>query len=339
MVSKSRTVQFEANLIYLGEPLLVLLKTKKNRLIAAAIDEEDLPGSNFVCVSMSNRNWEKYIDGHVDLRFLFAYPSQRLRYSFSYHDWKEDKIQLKRYEDPFHEELLPSKGLFSREHNSEYGKNKQPAQQEELFIDGEWELNEFGKFYQKYSDLYVVTAALKNISSASSSQALRGRTQKAFQDRPFKGGSSYLHVFDDLPSCLPSEQRMTLDGINYNSPGDVRILGEMNHFSQVEFLVKNFLEQRDLISDKYKDLRKYLSSERLLTASAQSFSIHDLRAEKILNLSKSLSTSMQFSEFDGLYNVCNNNTLVASKIILAICRRLEAASLFFAEGRMSFDKP
>lgn len=338
MTPRRRNVKFEANLIHLDEPLLVLFKDKKSHLIAVAIDESDLPGNDFVCVSVTQRNWDKYIDGHVDLRFLFAYPSTRIRYSFAYTDWVGETATLTPHDGNFAEELLPSKGMFSREHTSDYGKSRLPSQTEELFIDGEWELNEFGKFYQKYADLYAVTAALKNVQDPAISQALHGRTQSAFRTRPFKRGSSYLHVFDDLPACLPRDQRIALDGINYNSPGDVRILGEMGHFAEIELLIRNFMAHRQNAIERHRALHKVLSTQKLLSAAASSFSINDPRSAQILTLAEDLSAAIQFSELKALKQICNNNVLVTAKIVMAIYRRLDAAALFFAEGRMSFEK-
>jgi hypothetical protein len=338
MTIRRRKVEFEANLLFVDEPLIVLFKSKNTFLIAVAIDQNDLPGSDFVCFSLTQRNWDKYIDGHVDLRFLFTYPATSIRYNFAYSAWTGNTVTLTPFDGIFADELLPSKGLFSREHTNSYGKVRQPSQTEELFIDGEWELNEFGKFYQKYSDLYAVTAALKNIDNLAIPQALRGRTENAFRDRPFKGGSSYLHVFDDLPACLPRDQRIALDGINYNSPGDVRILGEMTHFSEIELLIRNFMTHRDVAVKGYRALYQTLSRQKLLTASANSFSLTDPRGNQILSLAQSLADSIKFSEMDALKKTCDNNSLVTAKIVLAIYRRLEAAALFFAEGRMSFDR-
>lgn len=331
-------VEFISNLIVFGEPQLVLFRKKKTNYLAVAVDPQDSPNVDFVCISVKVNDWEKYLNGHVDLHYLFTYPFNRKRFTLRYTDWNNDKAKLKPYDEAFSDDLLPGKGIFARHHTEDFNTNNLKRSVNQLFIDGDWELNEFGKFYQKYSDVYSFVSIAKNYNNPNVKPAYKDKAAKAFLKRPYKGGSSYLHVFDEMPSCLPPEQRLGLRGINYNSPGDVRILGQEAMLAQVTILIDNFENNRAEIRIAHDELKNLLKTTKLLTAPVDTFSGDGTIGNQIKQKSNILFDILKIPEQKSVFSLCGENQLVFAKITLALYRRIEATALFFAEGRMAFNK-
>lgn len=338
MVIRRRSAKFLANLIIFDEPQLFVMKAGKSTVVCLAIGDSALEGFDYVSATVTERNWYRYLDGYVDLRYLFTYPFQRRLFKFASNDWQDDQVLMTPHDGGLPEEALPSKGLFSRAHTEPFKVDEKPNGHEQLFIDGEWQLDEFGKFYQKYADIYSLTAVLGNADDASIAQVYKGRAASALSKKPYAGGSSYLHVFDELSSCIPRQQKLGLDGIVYNSPGDVRIWGDAAKLAKVEQLVSNFVINRSDLRDRHKELRDYLARNKFLSMSAASYGAENEHDSMISSLNQALALKLEFDEFETLKTLCGNNVLVTAKVTLALFRRLESAAAFFSEGRMAFER-
>ena len=338
MALRRRKVHYEAPLIVIDGPQLICLSANKSRFLALAIPEQDGVKFDFIAVSVSPKNWERYLDSRVDLRFLFTYPFQRTHYTLSSEDLAKGELWLSPYDAAIPEEYLPEHGLFATDHTEEYAEAATAADEEQLFIDGEWEMPEFGKFYQKYSDIYAFLAALNNFRDKTIEQVFKGRIMSAFRKKPFQGGSSYLHLFNELDECLPRHQKLTLDAIKYASPGDVKMNGTSEIFAAEEAIILNYLSERKLINDQYGKLREYLSRRNLLTAPGDRFLEDDPDATAIREMARGLCSAMRIERFEDILALANENSLVAAKVVLSVQRRVEAASMFFAEGRMAFER-
>lgn len=338
MTQRRRKAIFKADLVVFDEPQLFCLTAGKSMIIVVAVPEQPNEKFDHIAASVTSKNWERYLGGFVDVRYLFTYPFNRSLYVFHSDDMKENTIMLRPHEQEFPDSLLPSHGIFSSSHTEDFGDYEEASGEEQLFIDGEWELNEFGSFYQRYSDIYFFSAALKNVNRAGVDQAYKGRIKNAFAGKPFKGGSSYMHMFDELQDCLPRGEKLSLDGIEYNSPGDVRMNGLPEHFSEIEKLISNYTIHRAEIRETHKKLRAFLTQEKLLGMAAASFDTSSSNARFILNSAKDLGSKLSLTELDKVETLCGNNPLVFAKVILAIFRRIDAAASFFAEGRMAFER-
>lgn len=340
MTQRRRRAVFEADLVIIDEPQLFVLTAGKSKVIALAVPEVYIEGEDFdhIAASVTAKNWDRYISGYVDLRYLFTYPFQRTLYVFHSRAMHEGTVMLRPVEAEFSESLLPSHGFFSSSHTEDYGSVEQASDEEQLFIDGEWQLNEFGAFYQKYSDIYFFSAAIKNSERGDFPQVFKGKIQNAFSRKPFKGGSSYMHMFDELQDCLPRGEKLSLEGIEYNSPGDVRMNGVSEHFASIEKLISNFTIHRNKIREAHRALREYMTKHQLLAMSATRYQALQDHDDDLLKGAKNLSAALNIDAFSTISNLCNDNALVIAKVMLAIFRRVEAASRFFAEGRMSFEK-
>ncbi len=339
MKHRRRKAQFEAPLVIYDGVQLACLKSKKSLFLALAIPEDILGEFDFLVATANDKSLTRYFDGEVDLRFIFTFAPNRMLYKMKSKDLAQKNIWLTPFErKTVPEECLPQHGLFSRDHTHEYAKAISSSDEERLFIDGEWEMTEFGKFYQKFSDVYSFVAAIYNFNSSDNNSKEKALIKSAFRNKPFQGGSSYLHLFTDLNRCVPREQKLTLDAIQYASPGDVKVNGYTPIFSEEKKLILNFLDNRSEIMLAYNDLYTLLQKNKLLTLSGEKFDPGSYTTKHISELAKKLCDLMLVADYEQLKTLSENNTLVTAKILLAVKRRLETATSFFAEGRMAYER-
>lgn len=336
MAVKRRKAKFEATLIYLDEPQLIALKAGKVPVLAVAVPDENPEVAKFLAVTLTQQNWESYLDGNTDLRFLYTYPRSRLLYYFDLMKLKDSEIWLEPAGEVVPEEHLPSPRIFSSEHTEEYKIAARAEEEERLIIDGEWDMSEFGVFYQKYSDIYAFVGSTINWHDPAQSLDVKKRIKSTFSAKPFEGGSSYLHFYRELSSALLREQRPALESIQYNSPGSVKIKGSDDIFTDVENLIQTYLDNRKAIIKVYGELYKYLSRGKYLQLSGHQYSANDPSSAYIKLKSKELSQQLGGVDFQSVEELSNSNALVAAKIILSFCRRIEDAAEFFAQGRMAY---
>ena len=137
---------------------------------------------------------------------------------------------------------------------------------------------------------------------------------------------------------MPRPERLTLDAIQYASPGDVKMNGDADLFDEVRELVENYLSSRGNITEAYNELRKYLSELKFLTMPAERFDTNGAHAIPIMAKAEALSGLLGLNNFDEIKTLCLDNALVVAKITMALQRRIESASAYFAQGRMAFEK-
>lgn len=333
---RRRKAKFAATLIYADEPQLILLKDKDLPIVALAIPDEDPAKSMFIATTVLRKDWQSYLDGNCDLRYLFTFPKTRRIYTLNLAEIEGDYIYMAPYDDVVPEDFLPEPRMFSEFHTELLPVEPVASDEEVLVVDGEWDMPEFGNFYQRYSDVYAFIAALKNWNSVQLATDVKRRILETFTGKPFQGGFSYVHFFQDLNDQLQRTQRLGLDKISYASPGTVEIRGEADLFSEMQNLIPTYLENRVEITAQYSKLYKYLSEHRYLTMHGDRFPGDAVVSGYIDQEAKTLADLMSEPDFNSVQALAHNNALVTAKIILAFSRRLEEASSYFAQGRVSF---
>ncbi|WP_262032562.1 hypothetical protein [Microvirga sp. Mcv34] len=338
MQQRKRKAEYLATLIYLDEPQLLALRAQKAHVVAVAVPSEDPDEALFLAVTVSSRNWESYLDGTTDLRFLFTYPKDRLLYYFDLMAMKDNKVTMTPFSGLVPEEHLPLPRLFSTEHTEEFDIGGRAEDEEHLIIDGEWEMPEFGQFYQRYSDIYAFVASLQNWSDPNRDQKIKNSIVKTYRERAFEGGFSYVHFFHGLNDNMPRDERPGLERIKYASPGIVDITGKAEIFADLENIVRNYLNDRNSISEAYAKLYAYLSRNKYLQMPGNKYDKNDATAGYIFAEAEALSNKLGTIDFSVVKELADQNALVVAKIILALYRRVESAASFFAQGRMSFSE-
>ncbi|MFE0233627.1 hypothetical protein ACFW0F_06800 [Brucella anthropi] len=337
MAIKRRKAKYIDTLIYLDEPQLIALTSDKVPVLAIAVPDEAVGTARFLATTMTQQNWESYLDGNTDLRFLFTYPRTRKLYYFDLHELDSNQdIMMTPAAIPVPEYHLPLARLFSSEHTKEFKLAKRASDEEKLIIDGEWEMPQFGEFYQKYSDMYAFLASLKNWADPAKPQDLKNKIANTFRSKPFEGGSSYVHFYKDLVRGLVREQRPSLESIQYNSPGVVNIHGEGFVFSDISSMVTGYLNNRKEVIDAYGKLHSFLSKNKYLKMPGAQFLVNSPGSGFIDASARKLSDEIGSIDYDAIFQLSNGNALVSAKIVLSLCRRVEDAAEYFAQGRMSY---
>ncbi len=338
MAHNRKRATYLETLIYLDEPQVLALKVGQSvHVVAVAVPSPNPNESKFLATTVRASHWEAYLDGTVDLRYLFVYPRGRLLFYFDLMKMKDNRVMMEPFVGQVPDDHLPLPRLFSSDHTTEFSVSARASDQETLLIDGEWEMPEFGQFYQKYSDVYAFFASTKNWADPNRPADLKARVAQAFRTKPFQGGFSYVHFFHGLNDNLPRDERTSLDSIQYASPGTVNITGDATLFDEVERLVTTYLELRYEIREVYSTLHAYLTKSGLHAMSGHNFLTTDPRASYLLQASEALCAQHKINDFQTIASLAQHNGLVVAKIVLALSRRIEEAAKFFAQGRMGFD--
>ena len=336
---KQRSAKYVRTLVYIDEPQLILLRAHKTNVIAVAVPPTTTDESLFFATTVLPNDLDKYMEGSVDLRYLFTYPTKRSHFYFDLNKMDSDgRIDMSVWTGDLKEEYLPAPRFFSNMHTESEpdGGEEVSTATETLLVDGEWDMPEFGAFYSKYSDIYYFISISDMYMQEMTPTNMKKYIKEAFSEPPYRGGSSYLHLFDRLPRATRRQDRLRMDKIQYASPGFVDVNGDSETFREVEFLVKNYISNRKEIRQKYNDLYKFLSKMKLLNIPAQNFDRNNTLSPFIQRSTISLAESLKISNYDAISELANGNTLIVAKLILALQRRIEETARFFAQGRVSF---
>lgn len=337
--TRNVNVQLVANLFEVEFPLVVLLSRKRGKsiqhFIACAIPDADGNLDYYFAVSVGRQHLIRYFNEQCDLRFLFAFASGRKYYSFGRLPQKEnEKISMQEFDQPLGEHLFPDSRFFVSSHTSDYGIEAEVGIEQRLLIDGSWDMQEFGGFYQKFSDLYSYKQAISYFKEADSAKT--EKVKRAFSSKPFKGGSSYVGFFGDLFEIMPPRERPALEGIEYHSPGFVDLRGKEEILESIKTSVSRFLDGADSIQQAHDDLRAFMTKSKLLsiTGGAKEVSVETLG--ELQKLTAAFYDVLPIEGKSSLKDLAKHNAIVHAKIGLALFRRLKATAHYFAQGRLSY---
>ena len=330
-----RSAIYVRTLVYMDEPHLLLLKSFKTNVIALAVASPP-EEAKFIATTVSGRDLEAYIDGHVDLRYLFTYPSQRSTYTFNLMKMVDNKVMMSPFEGKIPEQDLPSPRFFSTSHTEESEDLAGPTHTQKLEVDGEWDMPDFGEFYSRYSDVYYFLSASHAFTDENVDTEKRRAIKKAFAQTPFKGGFSYVNFYATLPAAVPRSERLRMDRIKYESPGYVDVNGDGEAFMETEAIIRSFLTNRAELRKIYEKFHSFLSKGRYLQMAAEDFQANDPANAYINHTSGVLAEKLNLPNLDSVKSLVENNSLAFAKIILSLYRRLDETSRFFAQGRVNF---
>jgi hypothetical protein len=331
-----RRAKFEAMLVFLDEPQVMTLKYGNTRVIAVAVPDDDPDKDLFYATSVSRRDWNKYLNESVDLRYLFTYPDQRNAFTFNLNKMEDGEVYLHRYTEKAPEKYLPSPRFFASNHTEDFDHVEKPEDTTTLYVDGEWELVEFGHFNQRYSDVYAYLVTMERWGDPKTSLQVKQQIRRPFMERPFQGGFSYVHLFSNLNDNVPPSEQVSLDKIKYASPGHVDLLGKKEAFRGVHDVISNFIKNRSEIVRQYNTLYNYLSQNKYLKMSGESYGNNNPIDHFINHEAQKLYELMLAGDFSIIQTLTDRNALVSAKIVLSFYRRLAELAAFFLEGRASF---
>lgn len=335
-MANKRLATYISTLVYMDEPLLIHLKSQKAHLLALAVKGDDANKAPYVATTVSTKDFESYMDGHVDLRYIFTYPTGRSTYTFDMMELKDNRISMTPFEGKLPEAYLPAPRFFSTSHTHDLAEAITPLGVERLDVDGEWDMPDFGEFYSRYSDVYYFLSTTHAFADANRPEQSRKHIKQAFTSKPFKGGFSYVHFYSALPAGISRQERLRMDKIKYESPGYVLVHGDGETFAETEALVRSFIDNRGELRDLYHQLHEFLSKNKYLTMPGEHFLPTEPAAPYINLRATEIAEKLKLPNIDTLKSLVENNALVFAKIVLSLYRRLKETAEFFAQGRMNF---
>lgn len=333
---KRKRARLSLVLEYYDGPQAVLLQRSDDcRIVAVAADVSgyQMP---FFGAEINLSQWERYRRGFVDLRYLFVHPHFKRWYFFDLIDAR-DRIALNDADlsDGIQNDLIPEHGFFSYNHSEPVDIDiKQGRAIQSYKTDGVWDIGDFTKFYNKFSDLYAFFLSFKKYADQSISVATRKKIRDAFAKQPLRGGSSYGNLYNELAFSQNDSDRIAIGRIKYASPGEIEVRGRFDVFTEVSVAFHELEAHYIEIKDQYTILYKYLQEQGLLRAEAERFDQEGPIALYLKEMADKLGDSLKLADLSLLFDLTNKNALLYSKVLLAHFRRMEKYFLFFAEGRV-----
>lgn len=335
-VSKESAKLHQVLLWYIEPEVVLLKKSQLEYIIAvgAAVSNDD---ASYAGASVTHKQLVEYQSGKFDLRFLMSHAGLRRYWKFELPTEGEDValFRVTRGSD-FIARSLPDSGFFSRSHaDIDVAKQSLPDADEKFDIDGSWELGEFSNLYGQVEDVYYILNDLRRYKSPNTSAAQRGRISAAFQ-RPFRGGGSYVSFYDSIANDNLPMARLHVSGIQYNSPGFVKLKAKKEPFDSLIALLQAYAHEPTTTRRAYLALWKFLSFSGLLKASPDAL-ISPVTTEEMERLAKALEGYLPGISYDSLKDMAGGNVLVASKVLMSIYRRVEKLFSFFEQGRVKYE--
>lgn len=323
-------------LVFVDEPQVIWLKSFKTNIIAVATPRKARTDCPFIAVSMTEKDWNSYLDGYVDLRYLFTYPTSRRLFRFDLSEYRASSIKLRPLDEDAPEEDLPSPQFFSHHHTEIVDGLSEDKTAETLYVDGEWEMPDFGEFYNSYSDIYYFINSTEKFNEADLDQSVKQKIVDAFHSKPFQGGSSYVGFFGALADVATRAQRLNVDKISYESPGFVEVLGDKDVLCETEQMIMLFLKSREEIRAAYGEFYGFLSKNKYLRMPAEKFDHSEGISKYFTEQANKIANMMAVPNLDAIQLLAKGNALAYAKIILGLYRRVDRTTKFFAQGRMRF---
>lgn len=336
------TATFDQVLIDAGIPQLVLFKAVgKTKVIAIAIREFKDFECPYFAAQISSDQFEEYLDEKFDLRYLLMKPDSKNHFVCDLAKLDDnDVIELFKIKFPLKElePFLPNPGVFARAHTEDLDmKDHQPLTEQIFGVDGSWNLNEFSKFYNYVTDVYALYDCMDVYLNDNTTPLHKRQIKEAFI-KPFEGGGSYVSLYDNLALSQPIENRLKVGGINYNSPGTVRLKGFEKPFRELKTLIIKFDTHASEMEKEYKSLHQFLAQHGFLKMPAEKYRAKDDVAKEIKLRTKVLAAALEVSP-ETVYKMSGEHVLITAKVVLSIYRRAQKLHEFFLEGRASFDIP
>ena len=338
---KQISVSLEANLFEVAEPYVVLLSRNagkgKVHYMGTAIPDDDGEIDYYYCTYVSTKILKKYFEEQCDLRYVFEFAPGRKFYTAKTipHTKAANAVLVECPGDPT-EEKLPEPRFFASAHTSDYGLGAMVGVDQRLLIDGNWDMNEFGAFYQRFSELYSYEQAIQYI--ADQKDNLVSKVFSAFARKPFKGASSYTGFFSDLFDIIPYRERPALEGIEYHSPGHVDLRGNEDVLVAVKHQLESFLDNLSQIQEAHDHLRKFMSDQKLLAIGGRNVELDEENSAKFRQLSDGFFDILPVNGKQHLLELTKGDKIVKAKVGLGLFRRLKSTAYFFAQGRLAYDE-
>jgi hypothetical protein len=230
---RPKTATFVQVLEYMDGPQAVLLEKSLDAKIVGVAIHDDSMQYPFFGAEISRDQWERYKRGFVDFRFLFMFPKYKSWYKFDLMPGPKDRIALKEVQKDEHadENYVPDSSFFSYDHSEPILTTAGGLAIQSYNTDGIWDFPDFSQFYNKVTDLYVFFLSLNKYDLPDTRIDLKKKIHDAFAGQPFRGGSSYVNLYNGLLSVQEIRDKLAIGQLRYSSPGIIDVRGQFEVFA------------------------------------------------------------------------------------------------------------
>lgn len=333
----TRHITYHRTLIcYDGVQLFVAQGQRKRYYICLALPD-DGKSERFICSPVSNKNLADYLYEQIDLLALIKSSTTGLYYLI---DFAEECD--KGY--PLHElgqidsAWLPDKHVFARCHTEQFDIEQTAPLADltvgsrEIHIDGRWDAQDLSTLPDLFTDNYSFLYALNSDPFGRNST-----TSSLFQKFPWRGGFSTVGFYRGLYDQIPRAHRLAVQGISYNSPGEITVSAASTVVDQIHDVSMQFSNDRSGLQLLYRQLYDGMSVRALLGRSLDEIDADSLDLEFVEHATRELASKMRFSMLDQLFSLADNNWIATAKILMSFFRRIKALADFFDSGKASFN--
>ncbi len=197
---------------YDGPQILTLAGSRSSKWLCVSVPTQSAEGYEFpiFCVQVTADELERFVRGQADLSYFFRFRDVK--------DYRLGDLAKDEKGDFFlnsvvpQAEWWPEEGFFMEPESADTSNGVDThdgafGRVLTIPIDGEWEFQDFAAFSDHTSDcysfLYSLDAARRGVAPKEAIAALT----KPYEDYPWKGGASSLHMYDDLYLRTPANDR------------------------------------------------------------------------------------------------------------------------------------
>jgi hypothetical protein len=314
---------------------LLLQAGSKPDTLATAVALDSMEQPFFACM-VRDKALTKYLEGRADLHYAFRNAVGEAYYFFDLSEEENGHVKLKwaTKQQVERDDIWPQPGFFARSHTTKFTLGPDlPSSTKVFTIDGNWKAADFSSFHGKMSDLYSLFGSLKLLEDGETRSGYEFFS-RAVQERFWQGGGSYGSFYDDLQSHVHKFAPLSVQRIQYASPGEIALRGDGAIFSDITRLLVIFESREEELRVLYKSIYQSLKKHALLSAPPNTEFPAEALGHMIRRAAFSLAGKLLIEEPRRLFEACNENTLVFAKVVLSIFRRGLDLYTFTAEGRM-----
>jgi hypothetical protein len=337
----AKTAKIKQVLVFYDGPQLVLLESDRGHpMLGMAVTRGDMYYPIFAAEIIGNQI-EKYLQGKVDLNFVFrTTPTNRLYFfDMSNGDLTVDLVRASGT-DRTNDSYYPEVGIFSRCHTHPLEEEQHKGDGRQRFlIDGIWEASDFSGFYGKISDTYALTYISENLQTVAATEADRTFLRESITEKNWQGGGSYGSFYGGLRGRARSRHPLQVESIEYHSPGYIDVVGNKAALNKVIDVINRMLKEHEQISKTYTAIYRALRREGLLRAD-KTVGFSNPGTEKyVYDQSLLLSSSVGLPNPDAVLIACDSNKAIFAKVVLSYTRRVRDIARFYIEGRVKTGEP
>jgi hypothetical protein len=333
----SKAAKIRQTLVFYDGPQLVLLETDRGHSMLAIAISKDGMGYPMFAAEIIGNQLEKYLQGKVDLNFVFrSTPISRL-YFLDLSGTENEEVKLNRASkiDSQNKDYYPLPGVFSRSHTHPLEEEVHKGDGSQRFlIDGKWEASDFSGFYGKIADTYAMTYVSTNLATTVATETDRTFLRESITDKNWQGGGSYGAFYGGMRGRARSLHPLKVEGIEYHSPGYIDVVGNKHVLDGVIRSINRLIIDLGDIAKLYRAIYRVLRREKLLRAEKTATLSSDALETYIHTQTMKLADSVGLPNPSAVYAACENSHVIFAKVVLSYSRRIRDLARFYVEGRV-----